>query len=433
MGQPSELRVLRGDTIHGPFTHDQIRELVARGRLTASELVSVRGGPWVRITEYLRLVQPTRSKVPPPPPAPPPEFDLTESAPPAGAPADSHAIDWTSILGWAYRGLLALAIVGIFSPWYTARVVVSSSLVGVGGQSSITGLLSSLGILSLLFLVGGEVASILTRAWKVHCGLAAASFGLAVLGAAQLSAAGPFGLNVESAFGDATASVAAGLGWGIWLTIAASVAATGVAYCTGSPAIRQWLDQWSTNPLLCHLGHVGNREPSVASMDRMHSSTRVANPVSPVRTKWLGPLAVLGVALTGAAFGWSLILDQITPISRANFERLRPGMTVSQVRVILGNGEEIESSSLGVPEQSVNVLGSGGVSIPGTSLHVPGGHGFTIPGQSISGGVNARVVVPGLSVSSQTIRWRLWGREIVANFVNGQLYTKRQSGLGSMN
>jgi hypothetical protein len=98
------------------------------------------------------------------------------------------------------------------------------------------------GILALLFLLGGGVASFLTRIWKVHCGLAAAAFGIVLFAAVQLSsAAGSFGANVQSPFGGAAVTARAGLAWGIWYTLLASGLAAGAAYAAGAPAVVAWL------------------------------------------------------------------------------------------------------------------------------------------------------------------------------------------------
>jgi hypothetical protein len=72
MGQTTEVRVLRGDVIHGPFTREQVRDLLARGRITDADMVSVQNGPWVRVAEYLGIYSapPADHRPAPPPPAP---------------------------------------------------------------------------------------------------------------------------------------------------------------------------------------------------------------------------------------------------------------------------------------------------------------------------------------------------------------------------
>src|SRR5262245_7187447 len=214
MGKAAELRVLRGDVIHGPFNRDQVQDLVVRSRLSGSDVVSVQGGPWVRISEYLGEVPPRQVRVQPPPlpPAAQPVLvvPIDEMIQAKVAPATRPALDWSDTLRWVYRGLLAVGVIGVASPWYTASAEISAPLIGEGGgRASTAGLSVAWGILSLLLLLGGGVASFLTRAWKVHCGLAAAAFGLVVLAAVQLSSAGSFGVNAESSFGGATATARA--------------------------------------------------------------------------------------------------------------------------------------------------------------------------------------------------------------------------------
>jgi hypothetical protein len=156
--------------------------------------------------------------------------------------AAGPTLDWPNMLLWAYRVLLVVAVVGIALPWYTISGEISASLIGSGGgQVSATGFSVTLGILSLLPLLGGGVASFLTRNWVVHCGLAVAAFALVGLAALQFSSAGSFGANVQSSFGGATATAKAGLALGIWLTLAASGAAAGAAYLAGSATATTWL------------------------------------------------------------------------------------------------------------------------------------------------------------------------------------------------
>jgi hypothetical protein len=269
MSKSVELRVLRGDVIHGPFNHDQVQDLVVRGRLSRSDLVSAQGGPWVRISQYLGEAPPRQVRVQPATPSPPVNSALPEPTSPEVTPATRPALDWSGTLLWVYRGLLAVAVVGVASPWYTASTEISAPFFGAGGsRASMTGLSVAWGILSLLLLLGGGVASFLTRAWKVHCGLAATAVGLVALAAAQWSSAGPFGVNAEYAFGGTTVSGKVGLDWGLWLTMASGAAAAGVAYATGNRAVIRWLgEQYSPTaegprlppfvlPIVCCLGVV---------------------------------------------------------------------------------------------------------------------------------------------------------------------------------
>jgi hypothetical protein len=248
MSQQTELRVLRGDIIHGPFSLDQIRALVARGRLSEADLVSVRGGPWVRISECLEPSQPPVQVQPIQTPSPvqmqpiqlqsPPELSLSEMHHRVEVRATSSALDQPNALVWVYRALLVIAVIGIASPWYEASSSMSAPLVGTwGSRASISGLSVAWGLVSLLLLVAGEITSFLSRSWQVLCGLAVASVGVVAVAAVQLSSAGSFGVNAESSFAGAAATAKVGLTWGIWLTLAASSAAAGVACFSGLPAI----------------------------------------------------------------------------------------------------------------------------------------------------------------------------------------------------
>jgi hypothetical protein len=245
LGKAAELRVLRGDVIHGPFNRDQIQDLVVRGRLSGPDLVSVQGGPWVRISEYLEEAPPRQVWVQPAAPAPPVEIAFPEPTSPEVTPATRPAFDWSGTLLWLYRVLLVVAVIGVASPWYTASSEVSAPLLGSGGsRASVAGLSIAWGILSLLLLLGGGVTSFLVKTWKVHCGLAAAAFGLVAVAALQLSSTG---VKVQSSFGGATATARTALAWGIWLTLLASGVAAGTAYLAGLSAAAAWLRQRTPN------------------------------------------------------------------------------------------------------------------------------------------------------------------------------------------
>jgi TM2 domain-containing membrane protein YozV len=95
MGKAAELRVLCGNVIHGPFNRGQVQDLVVRGRLAGSDLVSVQGGQWVRISEYLGEASPSHVTERPATPAPP----VKSAAPPAassaatGATSSKHCVE----------------------------------------------------------------------------------------------------------------------------------------------------------------------------------------------------------------------------------------------------------------------------------------------------------------------------------------------------
>jgi hypothetical protein len=49
----AELRILKGNVVHGPLTKEEIASLVAQKRLDASVMVSMRGGPWTPLQQFL--------------------------------------------------------------------------------------------------------------------------------------------------------------------------------------------------------------------------------------------------------------------------------------------------------------------------------------------------------------------------------------------
>ena len=417
MGQPAEVRVLRGDVIHGPFTPDQVRDLFARGRLADADMASVWNGPWTPVAAYLGA-----RPLPPAPPPPsatltPPEWEHSGPRPaPAGRP-----MEWSPTLLWAYRGLLVLALVGIVGPWYTASSSVDTGFGSGGSRVSVSGLLVAWGLLAIPGVAGGIATSFLLRSWQVHCGAAGTVAGLAALAAVQLSSAAPFEVNYESSFGGATASARSGLGWGGWLTLAAGAAAALAAFCTGNPAARRWLDQRSPAA-----GPTRHTPP-----DHRQDPNRVG-PGGPAAgsppPKWLLGVVLLGVVAAAVALGGSHILDQLTPVTRANYDRLRPGTKLAEAEAVLGGGEDVDTGAVGVPGQTVTVGGPGGVRIPGATAHVPGHGSVSAPGRSVGGGGDATITAPGASISSRTLRWRFLSREITAKFINGELLEKRQGG-----
>lgn len=251
MGQRAELRVLRGDIMHGPFTPDQIKDLLNRGQLSDLDLVSVQGGPWVGISEYLAThsVSSTARRNP----DPTPEFSFGESTPtPRSEPLPlGSARDWPRVWLRTYRVFLVVAMFGVGLPWYTASTEFSAPIVGAGAsRASLTGFSVFWGIFSFLFLLAGGVASFVTRSWKVYFGLAVAAFAVVVLAAVNLSAASPFGMNFESDVYGATTSLRAGLSWGIWLTLVASGVAAGAAWLVGVPDVETRVEKWATTKLV---------------------------------------------------------------------------------------------------------------------------------------------------------------------------------------
>ncbi|HVA47264.1 MAG TPA: DUF4339 domain-containing protein [Pirellulales bacterium] len=48
-----ELRVRKGESVYGPMARDDFDRLLANGRFTSADFVSLWGGPWTQIAEFL--------------------------------------------------------------------------------------------------------------------------------------------------------------------------------------------------------------------------------------------------------------------------------------------------------------------------------------------------------------------------------------------
>lgn len=86
-------------------------------------------------------------------------------------------------------------------------------------------------------------------------------------------------------------------------------------------------------------------------------------------------------------------------LSRANYERIKTGMTLKEVEAILGKGNEQSSSQIDIPDQS-----------------------FSIPGLGST-------TVAGMSSSMQVVTWGDGLKTIAITFSNGKVASKLQTGL----
>lgn len=86
-------------------------------------------------------------------------------------------------------------------------------------------------------------------------------------------------------------------------------------------------------------------------------------------------------------------------LSIGNYEKIKEGMTESEVQAILGIGEEQASSSINIPGQSISVPGGGNVSIKG------------------------------MSSSAKVVKWESGGKVITITFSDGKVMAKAQFGL----
>jgi hypothetical protein len=227
----------------GPVSSSKLKALAGAGQLLPTDLIWKEGlAAWQPATRLKGLFAAPTAITSVPPVRQPQVAASAWQAAPTPEVAQS-ALDWPNLLLWAYRLLLVAAVVSIASPWYTISGEASAPVLGaVSSRASVTGLSVAMGIIALLLLLGGGVTSFLTKAWKIHCGLAAAAFGLAAIAALQLNAGG-FGVSAHSSFGGATATARAGLAWGIWLTLLASALAAGAGYAAGAPAAQAWLKE----------------------------------------------------------------------------------------------------------------------------------------------------------------------------------------------
>jgi hypothetical protein len=84
------LRVLKGRAIYGPMSREEVLDLLADGRISGTDRVSVRAGPWIPLLDYLESsaeeaesaeATSTEKQTAPPPVAPPPVARANESHP----------------------------------------------------------------------------------------------------------------------------------------------------------------------------------------------------------------------------------------------------------------------------------------------------------------------------------------------------------------
>ena len=59
-----ELRVLKGNVVYGPMMRDELNDLLAGGRFSPDDRVSVSGAAWITIKEYLAPKPPDQEPIP---------------------------------------------------------------------------------------------------------------------------------------------------------------------------------------------------------------------------------------------------------------------------------------------------------------------------------------------------------------------------------
>lgn len=101
--------------------------------------------------------------------------------------------------------------------------------------------------------------------------------------------------------------------------------------------------------------------------------------------------ALVGMAVVVAGCG--------SRMSMSNYEKVKDGMSETEVVSILGKGEEAASSAINVPGQSIDIPGAGNVS------------------------------VAGISASSKVLKWQDGMKVITVQFMNGKVMSKAQAGL----
>jgi len=228
VSRPANIRILRGDLVHGPLTRQEVERLLSEGRIVSSDLMSVDDGPWVSIASQLGNATQSGEAGRQPPTAIV-EPKALESVPPI-----IPSLDIQVVLCWTYRVAIALALVGVFLPWYTVSSTISAPVLGGGSSyAAVAGTSTGWGLLSLLCLVTSVVLSFLSKDWKLHGGAATAAVVVSGLAAIQLSSSTPFGANFHSTFGGATATAGTSLGIGLWLTLIGSLVAVVVSYVQG--------------------------------------------------------------------------------------------------------------------------------------------------------------------------------------------------------
>ncbi|HQU46510.1 MAG TPA: hypothetical protein PK867_27130 [Pirellulales bacterium] len=79
-----DLRLLKSGAVYGPMTHDDFNRLRTGGKLGLDDLVSVRGGAWMTVSDYLSASPPAATadaRVPSPPAVPAGPTSLDDADP----------------------------------------------------------------------------------------------------------------------------------------------------------------------------------------------------------------------------------------------------------------------------------------------------------------------------------------------------------------
>ncbi|HQU43990.1 MAG TPA: hypothetical protein PK867_14320, partial [Pirellulales bacterium] len=79
-----DLRLLKSGAVYGPMTHDDFNRLRSGGKLGLDDLVSVRGGAWMTVSDYLNASPQAAipdARVPSPPAVPAAPALLDEADP----------------------------------------------------------------------------------------------------------------------------------------------------------------------------------------------------------------------------------------------------------------------------------------------------------------------------------------------------------------
>lgn len=119
---------------------------------------------------------------------------------------------------------------------------------------------------------------------------------------------------------------------------------------------------------------------------------------APIAPWMIGGAVVLFAAVIMSQVDITQLLS-LNRVTLSNYDRIETGMTEAEVVLILGNGEEMASSS---------------IDVPGQSFSYPGAASFSFEGASVSGKI---------------IKWQHKTRVISVQFMNGKVQGKSQFGL----
>lgn len=235
------IRILRGDTIRGPFSFDEFTKLCKDGKIQQNDLASINNGPWQPAFNSFHAPAPEN----PFPPGTPEENQTINDFETQQAEINEKLIEtikttnWNIWFIWLFRIAMGASFIGIASPWYSVSSEISTPMFG-GGHNyfAVTGFSTFSGTICSLLVAGSITMSFLFPLWKILFGIAASSLGLTAITAWHLAFATPYGANISTTFGGGVASARSGSAWGIWVCLFGMAISTLASYYLGFHASR---------------------------------------------------------------------------------------------------------------------------------------------------------------------------------------------------